>query len=128
VRNNIFAFGGDAQVSLSCIEQHRSFSFTRNIVLFDSGTLLAPFAVGQVSAASLEWDHNLYFDLRGKRLGMAGMTWTQWRKLGFDRHSATADPGFQNAGKRRFGLKRSSPAWKIGFQPFDLSRVGPRRA
>ena len=127
VRNNIFAFGGDGQVSLSCIEQHRSFSFTHNIVLFDSGVLFAPLKVGQVAAASLAWDHNLYFDLRGKRLRMGGLSWTQWRKLGFDHHSVVADPGFENAGKRRFGLKKNSPAWKIGFHPFDLSCVGPRR-
>ena len=128
VRNNIFAFGGDGQLSLSCIEQHRSFSFTHNIVLFDSGALLVPVKVGQVESTSLTWDHNLYFDLRGKRLSMAGVSWTQWRRLGFDRHSIVADPGFENAGKRRFALKRNSPALKVGFQPFDLSCVGPRRA
>jgi len=128
VRNNIFAFGGDGQVSLSCIEQHRSFCFVHNIVLFDSGVLFAPPNVGQVDAASLTWDHNLYFDLRGKRLGMAGMTWTQWRQLGFDGHSVVADPGFENAAMRRFGLKKNSPAGKVGFQPFALNRFGPRRA
>ena len=127
VRNNIFAFGGDGQLSLSCIEQHRSFSFTHNIVLFDSGTLLGPPKVGQVESTSLSWDHNLYCDLRGKRLGMVGLSWTQWRKLGFDRHSIVANPGFENASKRRFALKKHSPAMKIGFQPFDLSRVGPQK-
>ena len=128
VRNNIFAFGGDAQVSLSCIEQHRSFSFTHNIVLFDSGVLFAPPHVGQPDSTKLEWDHNLYFDRRRKRVVMAGMSWTQWRQLGFDRHSIVADPCFDNADRRRFDLKKNSPAGKIGFQPFDVTCVGPRRS
>ena len=128
VRNNIFAFGGDGQVSLSCIEQHRSFSFSHNIILFDSGMLFAPPKVGQVAAASLAWDHNLYCDLRGKRLVMGGLSWTQWRKLGFDRHSVIADPLFENASKRWFDLKRNSPALNLGFLPFDLSSVGPRHS
>jgi len=127
VRNNIFAFGGDGQVSLSCIEQHRSFTFEHNIVLFDSGVLFGPVHVGQIRPDSLAWDHNLYFDLRGKRLRLADRSWTQWRQLGFDGHSVVADPGFVNPGRRRFDLKKNSPAHKIGFQPFDLTCMGPRR-
>ncbi len=127
VRNNIFAFGGDGQVSLSCIESHRSFCFSHNIVLFDSGVLFSPPHVGQPDRASLEWDYNLYFDTRGKKLRMAGLSWSRWRKSGFDRHSIVADPGFKNAGKRRFGLRQNSPAREIGFQPFELKSVGPRR-
>jgi hypothetical protein len=126
VRNNIFAFGGDGQVSLSCIESHRSFSFSHNIVLFDSGVLFGPPNVGQVDSASLEWDHNLYFDRRGKKPRMAGLSWSAWITSGFDRNSIVADPRFKNAGKRRFVLKKNSPASKIGFQPFDVKLVGPR--
>ena len=126
VRNNIFAFGGDGQVSLSCIESHRSFSFSHNIVLFDSGVLFGPPNVGQVDSASLEWDHNLYFDRRGKKPRMAGLSWSAWITSGFDRNSIVADPRFKNADKRRFVLKKNSPASKIGFQPFDVKLVGPR--
>jgi hypothetical protein len=127
VRNNIFAFGGDGQVSLSCIEQHRSFTFCHNIVLFDSGVLFAPPHVGTIEATSLAWDHNLYFDHRRSRVTLGGLSWTKWRQLGFDRHSVVADPGFDNAQQRRFQLKKNSPAHRIGFQPFDLSNTGPRR-
>ena len=126
VRNNIFAFGGDGQVNISCIEGHRSVSFSRNIVLMDSGVLFSAPHVGRIDASKLRWDHNLYFDLRGKRLVLGGMSWTQWRKLGFDQHSIVADPGFENAAKRRFGLKKNSPALSVGFLPFDRSTVGPR--
>jgi hypothetical protein len=83
--------------------------------------------VGQIRPDSLAWDHNLYFDLRGKRLRLADRSWTQWRQLGFDGHSVVADPGFVNPGRRRFDLKKNSPAHKIGFQPFDLTCMGPRR-
>ena len=126
VRNNIFAFGGDGQYQLSCAEQHLSFSFRHNIILFDSGVLLSGPGSGTVADAGIDSDHNLFWDMRDKGLSFAGLTWTQWRKLGRDVHSVVADPRFVNAGKRQFGLKKGSPALELGFAPFDLADVGPR--
>ena len=126
VRNNIFAFGGDGQLQLSCVEQHLSVAFTHNIVLFDSGVLLNPPGGGRTEDAGLLSDFNLFHDLRGKRLDFGGLSLGAWRKLGRDRHSVVADPLFENARRRKFGLRPKSPALAIGFVPFDLSDVGPR--
>ncbi len=34
------------------------------------------------------------------------------------------DPGFENPGKADFRLKPDSPAWKLGFKPIPLERIG----
>lgn len=128
VVNNIFAFGGDGQIQLSCPEGHTSFHFHRNIVLFDSGQLVTPPGAAGIHSIRVEADQNLYFDLRGKRLNFGGLSWSAWRRTGRDRHSLVADPLFVNAAKRNFTMKKASPAFGLGFEPFDLSEVGPRRS
>ncbi|MBT3343571.1 MAG: hypothetical protein HN712_03260 [Gemmatimonadetes bacterium] len=126
VVNNIFAFGTDGQMQVSCPEAHTSCHFHRNIVLFDSGQLLTPPGGGAIEQVRVEADHNIYHDLRGKRMDFGGMSWSAWRAAGRDRHSLLTDPLFTNAAKRDFTLKRRSPALGLGFEPFDLSTVGPR--
>jgi hypothetical protein len=49
-----------------------------------------------------------------------------WQALGHDRHSIIADPGFADPKNGDFTLEPDSPVSEIGFQPIDLSDVGPR--
>ncbi|MBM4088548.1 MAG: hypothetical protein FJ276_03850 [Planctomycetes bacterium] len=55
----------------------------------------------------------------------AGGTWAEWQKRGENRHSHYADPLFENADQGDFTLRAESPALALGFQPIDLSQVGP---
>ena len=50
--------------------------------------------------------------------------WRQWKREGFDAHSVLADPGFVNATRDDYRLKRSSPAWKLGFKPIPVDKIG----
>ena len=50
----------------------------------------------------------------------------QWKKLGYEADSVIADPLFVDAGQDDYRLKPDSPAWKLGFLPIDISRIGPR--
>ena len=50
----------------------------------------------------------------------------EWQKLGFDTHSLIADPLFVDAEHDDYQLKPESPAFKLGFQPIDLTRIGLR--
>jgi hypothetical protein len=125
VRNNIFAFARDHQIQRTLPESHRSFSFTNNIVYFDSGSLLT----GDLSGDQYEFDRNVYFDARPDakpdhfRLGPC--TWEKWQERGHDQHSLIADPLFVAPGENDYRLQPNSPAFKLGFRPIDLRHVGP---
>ena len=124
VRNNIFAFARDHQIQRTRPESHSSFHFQTNIVYFDSGALLG----GDWSGDNYEMDWNLYFDARptpADALRFGGDTLGKWRERGHDRHSVLADPLFLAPQQSDFRLRANSPALKIGFQPIDLSAVGP---
>lgn len=126
VRNNIFAFGEVASVQWTQPEEpHNAFCFVNNIVYTENdGTVIdsESFLVGNA-----EVDHNLYYNPNTTRLTFAGKSWTSWRKdYGYDKNSQVGDPLFVDAANRDFRLKPKSPALAMGFEPFDVSDVGPR--
>ena len=127
VRNNIFAFGRDHQLQRTRAEPHLSFSFETNITSFDSGELLA----GDWSDDNYQMDWNIYFDARPganpEALRFGNDTLDGWRAKGHDQHSVIANPLFSAPERNDFRLRPSSPALGIGFQPIDLSAVGPAR-
>ena len=123
VRNNIFAFGRDAQIVRSRDEPHRSFTFERNIVYYRTGELFSSVWSGGPDRITL--DHNLYWNPRATPR-FPGDSLEAWRARGFDKHSIVADPRFVDPDHDDFRLKPDSPAPKLGFRPLDLSAVGPR--
>ena len=120
-RNNIIAYGRDAQIQRSRLESHRSFTFERNIVLWDKGALLA----GDWSKLNVAFDHNTYWR-GGGEIRFGNRSWEEWRKAGLDEHSKIADPHFVNPASGNFQLTPESDSALAGFKPFDLSKVGPR--
>jgi parallel beta-helix repeat protein len=146
VRNNIFAFGKEAQISFSKPEDHLAFTFERNIVYWDqavvfsgnfvSGNLWPECSVEtkaeKIYAHSLSqckhfhFDHNLYFNASQSNPVFFNGSWNEWQKLGNDIHSTIADPRFVNPSQYNFTVRPGSPALKMGFKPIDLSSVGPR--
>jgi hypothetical protein len=123
VRNNIFAYGRDAQIRRSAVEPHRSFTFEHNIVVWREGKLLD----GDWSKLNVAFDRNLYWRAGGGDLRFGDRPWDEWRAQGMDAHSAIADPRFQPGKEDDFRLQPDSPALGLGFQPLDLSSAGPRR-
>ena len=119
VRNNIIAFDESSQIARTRHEEHRSFTFERNIVYWDRGALLR----GNWNA-NYVIDHNLYGNAGKQPLRFGDLTWEQWRAKGNDTHSVVADPGFVAPRKGDFRLRADSPAAKIGFRPWDLTKAG----
>ena len=121
-RNNILAFSEEGQIAITRAEPHLSFTFERNLVYWDAGSLLG--YSGWRSGAKVILRHNLYWRAGGKPFDFAGKTWAEWRASGNDAGSIIVDPMFVNPAKRDFRLRPGSPAEKIGFQPFDYTQAG----
>jgi parallel beta-helix repeat protein len=120
IRNNIFAFGAEGQLQCTRVEPHLSFTFTNNIVYWNSGHLLA----GEWRNAKLQTQRNLYYDASGKPVKFGDMDFAAWQASGKDAGSIVADPKFVDPAGHDFRLHPDSPAGKIGFQPFDYSKAG----
>ena len=55
------------------------------------------------------------------------MSFEEWcNATGNEKLSIIADPLFEDVSSFDFRLKESSPAYKLGFNPVDFSKVGPR--
>ncbi|HEY1948712.1 MAG TPA: right-handed parallel beta-helix repeat-containing protein [Bryobacteraceae bacterium] len=122
VRNNIWAFNRENQLMRTRAEPHVSFTFERNIVYFEQGRLLG----SNWSGDQYVMKDNIYFDTRGTDIRFAGQSFEEWKAAGRDAGSIIADPQFVNAGNFNFLLRPKSPALKMGFQPIDMTGVGPR--
>ncbi|MDZ7370564.1 MAG: right-handed parallel beta-helix repeat-containing protein, partial [candidate division KSB1 bacterium] len=124
IRNNIFAFGRTAQLMRSRNETHRSFTFERNILYWKDGELLDKHWRGDTT--HFLFRNNLYFRTDGKPVRFAKLSAEKWQKKGQDRGSLFADPKFVDPLKGDFNLQPDSPAFLIGFEPIDMTKVGPR--
>ena len=120
IRNNIFAFNIRAQLQATRVEEHRSFSFTNNIIYFDQGTLLS----SNWPKFNLISDLNCYWDTRSTDIWFGNMRINEWQKSGKDRNSIIADPLFRDPGGYDFRFSNQSVIRKIRFEPFDYSTAG----
>ena len=121
IRNNIFAFAREHQLQRTRLENHLSFTFERNIVLWDTGKVLS----GQWKDTNFIMLRNLYWPVAGQAFDFAGFSFDEWKQRGQDAGSVVADPGFADAVKRDFRLETTNAALKaIGFEPFDFTQAG----
>ncbi|MDX9754164.1 MAG: right-handed parallel beta-helix repeat-containing protein [bacterium] len=143
VRNNIFALGRLQQLSRSRVEPHQSVFFENNIVYWKEGTLLdsnwddkeyefylRPIGDSgtqkQTNTFDMNW--NLYYNPLQSvdEVQFYRGTFKEWQARGKDTQSLYADPLFVDPDHFDFTLKPNSPAFDLGFQPIDMSTVGPR--
>ena len=123
VRNNVLAFADVHQVQRSRDEQHRSFVFEKNIVVFDRGELLGKNWSGDPTHFLMK--DNVYWDYSGRPVTFPDkQPLVAWQKRGQDVGSAVTDPGFVDAAKRDFRLRPDSPALRLGIRPLDPSQMG----
>lgn len=120
IRNNVLAFSREYQVRRSRVEDHLSFTFERNLVVFDSGILFH----GSWGDEQVRLSQNLYWRTDGEMIDFAGKTFAEWQSAGKDAGSIVADPLFIDPKNDDFRLAENSPASRIGFQPFDASKAG----
>ena len=127
IRNNVFAFSEEYQVKRSRAEEHRSFSFEKNIIVFDRGQLLGSNWSG-TTANFLNKD-NLFWDYSARPVTFTEqkLPLTDWQKRGQDVGSAVADPLFVDPAKRDFRLQPGSPALAMGIKSIDVTAMGVLR-
>ena len=121
IHNNIFAFASQFQLQRSRKEDHLSFAFSNNIVLWEAGKLLE----GQWLDPNVRLSRNLYWRSDGEPINFVGKSFEDWQKSGQDEGSVIADPKFVDATNRDFRLNRDNTALAdIGFKPFDFTQAG----
>jgi hypothetical protein len=121
LRHNILAFAREGQVIRSRQEEHLSFTFDHNIVIFENGMPLGK----NYTNGNYKFDYNLYWDVSGKPFLFAGYDFEEWQEEGQDVHSLIADPLFRDARGYDFRLSKKSPAYALGIEPLqDFSKVG----
>lgn len=118
--NNILAFSQREQLIRSREEEHISFFLDRNIIYFSNGRLLG----STWKNGNYRFDNNLYWDSSGEGFDFAGRSFEEWQAAGYDQNSIIADPLFADIEGRDFTLSPESPAFKIGFEPIDMSKIG----
>ncbi|HZZ41924.1 MAG TPA: right-handed parallel beta-helix repeat-containing protein [Tepidisphaeraceae bacterium] len=124
VRNNIFAFGQQGVFEITRKEDHNSLTLTHNLLIADKTPI---YAANIDAGRNFVADQNFFWDISGHVVRLtASKDLEGWRSGGHDEHSIIADPHFVDVGGRNFLLPEKSPAFGIGFQPIDLSQVGPR--
>lgn len=132
VRNNIFAFGGDAIVAHSRADDHLGFTLERNILVTRGAPIFKAGYGNTVQRRNHLADLNLLWDVEDQPLAFVDsktkLDFRQWQKLGQDGYSIVADPKFRDLAGRDFALGPDSPAFAVGFQAIDVSDIGPRPA
>ncbi|HJN15957.1 MAG TPA: right-handed parallel beta-helix repeat-containing protein [Armatimonadota bacterium] len=121
IRNNILAYSLDGQLQRSRIEEHLSFTYEGNIVLWDDG----PFkTAGSIKDDLVQLKRNMYWKESGPDIDFDGMTLAERQEKGWDEGSVIADPMFVDPANGDFRFKPDAPYEKIGFTPFDYTEAG----
>lgn len=136
VENNIFVNGLEHQITLLPIgEFMRGNIFRRNIIVFENPKASVWYSYPQIwwrRSVSLmkECNFNLYWHTGGLDLAKTQGAITQeanlakWQSLGFDRNSLIGEPLFVDAKNGDFRLRPDSPAFRLGFKPIPVERIG----
>ena len=103
-----------------------SITASNNVVVL-SGASLATAAANASGRPQDEcrFESNLYWFREGVPDGaFSGMSWADWQRSGQDGGSVCTDPLFVNAATGDYRLLPKSPAFAVGFKPFDLDKSG----
>ena len=124
IESNIFAESMNGQIQRSRIEDHNSFFFRHNIVYWNNDSPLFSHLY-PATDPNVMFDHNLYWNASGP-VDFNGLTLEEWRALpnGKGDGAIVADPLFVDVEAANFQLKPDSPAFKVGFKPFDYTKAG----
>jgi parallel beta-helix repeat protein len=125
VTNNLLLGGDKGQGHISNFARNMTGCvLERNIVAWANPTAYV-WTGPALTAEIIRVDRNLYFcpNVTEYRMGYAYKTFADWQKAGHDLNSLTGDPRFVDPTHDDYTLKADSPAFKLGFEKIDTSRV-----
>ncbi len=127
VTNNIFVDGASREMSLSNFQNGFADNVLERNVFYYTNPEAILISGGALTPEVISVDRNVYFcpgldDPLVRARGIA--TWAEWTALGFDANSVFADPMFVDAENDDYTLAPGSPAFALGFEAIDTSRVG----
>lgn len=121
IRNNILAFSQTDQLQRTRKEEHVSFTFERNLVIYRRGALMG----SQWADDRVTVDRNLYWNQAGEVKFPGSRSLDSWRAAtAHDQHSMVVDPQFLDPANQDYRLAAGSPAFELGFVPFDPAKAG----
>lgn len=130
VRNNIFAFAGNAVMRVSRYEEHVSIIFERNIIM-SSGEPIYDLSVAHYENQTIGSEKNLYITTNGSLpvfIPSVAEKLEDMRKNGMDILSMVGDNCFADVKNDDFTVDMDNPAVReIGYREIDISDVGPMR-
>jgi Right handed beta helix region len=128
IRWNVLVDNVEHQMMRTRNEDHRSFWFTNNVVMFHAGDLLGSDWNGGpkrfVTADNIYW--NPAFGGDPGRYSMSGTPFPAWQAAGNDEGSRIVDPKFKDPARPELGFQADSPVWAAGFKWIDLTKSGVR--
>jgi hypothetical protein len=123
--NNIFAFNRATEVDRGGIGGFE-LACRRNLFCFSEGLAVGTYGIANCGRDVCAFDLNLYWNTSGKPVTFGNKSLDEWRAIGHDRKGLVADPMFVDPEKGDFRLRPGSPAAQVEFEPWDLSKAGPR--
>ncbi len=120
VRHNVFVNARDWQVQASRPEDHRSFTFERNIIVWRQGRALA----GPWDKIEAVTGHNCWWNTAGVAVTFLDKPLAEWQAAGHEQGSIVADPRFLAPERHDYRLPPDSPALPLGFMPHDWTTAG----
>ncbi|MBW5438814.1 right-handed parallel beta-helix repeat-containing protein [Bradyrhizobium canariense] len=117
VRNNVFALGRNAQLTIGTAKDDRlALTFENNIVYWNGADSLFH---GPWQNTNVLFDKNVYWNsLAGTRRLSDAISFEEWKRLGRDANSVGEDPRFTSLSSTEAKLDPGSPVFKLGFKPF----------
>ncbi len=120
VRHNVLIEARDQQVQATRVEDHRSFRFENNIVVWSRGTAIA----GPWDKLHALTARNCWWNSSGAPATFMGHSLQAWQAAGHEQGSIVADPLFVDPAHDDYRLRPDSPAIAIGFEPHDWTAAG----
>lgn len=125
IRNNILCASRQYQVVATRVEDHSPFTFERNIVYSKGSPMLPTGRLRALTQPGIDWRSNLWFSAAGSA-DFGGRSFAEWEVLAREKGGREADPLFVDPAMDDYRLKPNSPAYEMGFKPFDPAQAGCR--